>query len=84
MDVPWLGLNSRSEAYRFKKVLTDNSIVRKGEQRLVVNPMLGYNNTILFADTYKAFRDTIKIPHLAMRYFNLGYDSQLKTKNNGK
>lgn len=81
LDVPWLRLNSRSEVYRFKKALTDHSIVRKGITRLVVNPVLGYNNTILFIDTYAAFKDVIELPHLAKKYFELGYDSVLKTNN---
>ena len=80
MLVPWLRLNSKSEVYRFKKALTDHNIARLGKERLVVNPMLGYNNTILFADTYLTFKDKIEIPRLAERYFDLGYDSILKTK----
>lgn len=81
MDVPYLGINSKSEVYRFRKVLTEYDIVRKGPERLVANPLLGYNNTIMFRNTFMAFRDILPMSHLSERYFYLGYDSILRNNN---
>ncbi len=77
LDVDFLQLNSKSEVYRFKTILQDYSIVRKGSDMLVANPLLGYNNTILFLETYLAFKDKIELPYIVRRYFELGYDSVL-------
>ncbi|RLD60832.1 MAG: hypothetical protein DRI95_15015 [Bacteroidetes bacterium] len=78
MKVDYLNLNSQAEVYRFKRALVKFNFVKQGENRLVVNPHYGYSNTILFADTYFAFKDILEVDYLVKRYFELGFDSIIK------
>lgn len=80
-----LRIDSQGALSRFTNILQRFDIAKlhrreDGESRIICNPAFGYNNTILFRDTYFAYSHAMEIPYIAKRFFELGYDSTIKTK----
>lgn len=87
MNLKYLNLNSKSELYRFKAFLMEYDLIKlviSHKKMLVLNPIYGYNNTTVFATTYAAYGQHFNLGNLEKRYFELGFDSEIRVKNEQK